>query len=193
MQLAFRISSRRWYPALFGAVVIIVDGLVIWLAPPAQAFALLFTGTSVIGGLVYFMYTQHLQETRLFAELFRQFNERYDKLNGPLNAILLRRTDSMLELSEQQVLYDYFNLCAEEYLYFKSGYIDSEVWASWLRGMLIYLSSKEIQRLWEAELEAGSYYGFKLSLVKNAASQETPKSAVTSHSRMRGDNKEKTV
>lgn len=169
MQLSFRISSRRWYPALFGAVVVIVDGLVIWAAPPAQSFALLFTATSAIGGLVYFMYAQHLQETRLFAKLFRQFNERYDKLNGPLNAILARRADSMLELSEQQVLYDYFNLCSEEYLYFKSGYIDSEVWGSWLRGMQIYLASKEIRRLWDAELEAGSYYGFSLSLVENAA------------------------
>lgn len=169
MHLAFRVSSRRWYPALFGAVVVVVDGLVIWAAPPTQSFALLFTATSVIGGLVYFMYTQHLQETRLFAELFRQFNERYDKLNGPLNAILVRDTDTMLEPFEQQVLYDYFNLCAEEYLYFKSGYIDSEVWESWSRGMRVYLSSKEIRRLWEAELGTGSYYGFKLSLLESAA------------------------
>ncbi len=168
MQPTFRISSRRWYPALFGVVVVFVDGLVIWAAPPAQSFALLFTATSAIVGFVYFMYKQHLQETRLFAELFRQFNERYDKLNGPLNAILAQRTGAMLELSEKQTLYDYFNLCAEEYLYFKSGYIDSEVWASWLLGMRIYLVSKDIRRLWEVELAVGSYYGFSLALIENA-------------------------
>jgi hypothetical protein len=74
----------------------------------------------------------------------------------------------MLAADDKQLLYDYFNLCAEEYLYFKSGYVDAEVWQSWLRGMKLFASNPEIRRLWQEELESGSYYGFTLALIDEA-------------------------
>ena len=40
------------------------------------------------GGLSYFLLTHHTEEVKLFQELFTAFNERYDKMNGRLNAII---------------------------------------------------------------------------------------------------------
>ncbi len=69
---------------------------------------------------------------------------------------------------DTQVLYDYFNLSAEEYLYFKSGYIDGEVWAAWLRGMKYFATRPAIRRVWAEELQSGSYYGFTLAIIDAA-------------------------
>lgn len=90
-------------------------------------------------------------------------------MNSELNGLLERDGALLLAQADKQLLYDYFNLCAEEYLYFKSGYIDGEVWAAWLRGMRSFAQHAEIRRVWETELGGGSYYGFTLALI-----DETP-------------------
>jgi hypothetical protein len=118
------------------------------------------TGLGAAGGLTTFLLTQHLQETRLFTELFQRFNARYDELNERLNAVA---ETGDISSENRQLLMDYFNLCAEEYLYFSAGYIDESVWQSWARGMKFYAEVPLIRRLWEEELRSGSYYGFSLS------------------------------
>jgi hypothetical protein len=120
----------------------------------------------VIGGLVSFMYfiqKHQLDEARLFKDLFVEFNRRYDDLNGKLNDILRENTDSMiLSPPEKNTIYDYFNLCAEEYLFFRKGYIYPEVWDDWLNGMKIYFRDPRIRKLWSKEAETESYYGLDL-------------------------------
>jgi hypothetical protein len=113
------------------------------------------------GGLTTFLYSQHLQETKLFTELFQAFNARYDQFNRHLNEIA-SSSGTELSADSQQWLMDYFNLCAEEYLYFRSGYIDDDVWRSWTRGMRFYAAIPVIREIWERELASGSYYGFSL-------------------------------
>ncbi|WP_251951685.1 hypothetical protein [Salinibacter ruber] len=75
------------------------------------------------------MQKQKLEETRLFANLFQSFNERYDEMNGDLNEIV-GKSESELTPDEKTLLYDYFNPCAEEYLFYKRGYVPHEVWKS---------------------------------------------------------------
>jgi hypothetical protein len=111
------------------------------------------------------LYSQHNQNTERFIDLFRDFNAQYDGLNNRLNALLLRDGNLVLTAEDEQLLYDYYNLCAEEFLYFKSGYIDTEVWQSWLRGMKYFASNAQVRRLWRKELESGSYYGFPMALI----------------------------
>ncbi len=111
----------------------------------------------------YFFQKQKLDEIRLMKELITDFNSRYDNLNEKLNDILLRKGDeepSMeLDQNARATLNDYFNLCAEEYLFKDLGYIDPQVWKAWYRGMEIYFKDRRICELWEQE-EKGSYYGF---------------------------------
>ena len=110
---------------------------------------------------VFFAQKQKLEETRLFNELFNQFNARYAKLNENLNRIASKPELDREDDEERDVLYDYFNLCAEEFLFFHSqGYIPKEVWTSWWKGMEIYFACPRIRKVWDEDPGKGSYYGF---------------------------------
>ncbi len=109
---------------------------------------------------VYFVQKQQLEEAKLIKELITEFNKRYDDLNQDLNCLI--RADPGAESPEsaqEDKLYDYFNLCAEEYLFYRRGYIYPEVWEAWACGMSIYLSDPRIREVWDCEAETGSYYG----------------------------------
>ena len=124
---------------------------------------------TIVGGIlssIYFVQKQRLEELRLFKALFTEFNSRYDALNEELNQIRERNPEEELTQGETNTLYDYFNLCGEEYLYYKQGYILPEVWEAWLNGMNIFCRDKRIRELWEEELKTNSYYGFKLDFLQ---------------------------
>ena len=164
MQRQFILADRSRYPWIFLTLAIFANGFIFYVVPSHKSIELLVPTTGVVAAFVYFLYAQHLQETRLFVELFQQFNERYDRLNDRLNEIVSRGQQSMLSAQDRQILFDYFNLCAEEYLYFKSGYIERQVWRSWVNGMRYYSKSVDVLHLWEEELKSDSYYGFSLAL-----------------------------
>lgn len=122
------------------------------------------TIATVIGGvfsLIYFMQKQKLEELRLFRELFKEFNMRYDSMNERLADIVTSQATD-LSLAEQSTLIDYFNLCGEEYLYFCKGYIDPDVWRAWENGMKAVLLVPKVAALWQKEKKTGSYYGLPL-------------------------------
>lgn len=121
---------------------------------------------TAIGGATGFLYSKHSQEMQLFRELFREFNVRYDALNGPLNMIRSRPEGEKIEASDLGVLYDYFNLCAEEHMYYIAGCIADRVWRSWRNGMRYFAEDPEIYSLWQQELQSESYYGFSIDCIK---------------------------
>jgi hypothetical protein len=168
MRTSFRLHQRNYYPWLFLVLVVATNAAAFLLLPAKLSPELLLSLTGGVAALVHFLYSQHNHNTERFIGLFRDFNSRYDRLNDRLNALLFKDGALMLAADDKQLLYDYFNLCAEEYLYFKSGYVDAEVWQSWLRGMKLFASNPEIRRLWQEELESGSYYGFTLALIDEA-------------------------
>lgn len=121
-------------------------------------------------GFCYFAQTQKLAETKLFKDLFTEFNRRYDRMNGRLAEIpteLVSTTDA-----QRKLMVDYFNLCAEEYLFFRDGYIRSDVWRSWCRGMLSYLDKESFKAVWESEISTNSYYGLSLTDIRQGAAQD---------------------
>lgn len=127
----------------------------------------------VIGGIVasvlsffYFVQRQRLEETRLFKELFTSFNERYDKLNDKLATI---ERNTAFDDATRDTLIDYFNLCAEEYLFYEEGYILHDVWRAWCRGMLQYMELPPVADLWRKEEATGSYYELTLEQIKLGA------------------------
>jgi hypothetical protein len=160
----FSLGRRTRYPGIFLVVFVSLFTGILLLVPSAKQPVFFLPAVAAAAGFAYFLYTQHLQETKLFSDLFRQFNERYDRLNGDLNQIATAQRVSMLSEESKQVLFDYFNLCAEEYLYYKTGFIDQEVWRSWSSGRSYFESVPHIRDLWASELESGSYYGFKLGI-----------------------------
>ena len=130
---------------------------------------LFLTALGAILTSIYFVQKQKLEESQLFKELFEKFNCKYGKLNEHLEAFLAEKEkyenwkDLKQDTDQYNKLVEYFNLCAEEYMYYKRGYIYPDVWKSWKNGMKYYCkNSKVLQNLWEEELGQDSYYGFDL-------------------------------
>lgn len=178
----FALQRRRHLPWVYALLVILSVALVYVAVhmvdssgkPASDQKAwepvrdLLVTGIGGLAALLFFLYQQHREETRLFIELFNSFNARYDRLNARLNRIVARLQadpDAPLLPHESDCLNDYFNLCAEEYLFARSGYLDPEVWRAWRAGMKYYQDVPAIRRRWRSELGQGSYYGFDLTLL----------------------------
>jgi len=117
---------------------------------------------SLITGIIsfaFFVQKHKLEELHLFTKLFKEFNERYDKLNEKLNQII--SSNSELTMEDKDTLFNYFNLCGEEYLYYEEGYILPRVWKAWKNGMKIFFSNEKVKDLWNKECLTDSYYGFK--------------------------------
>ena len=122
------------------------------------------TIATVIGALlslIYFLQKQKLEELRLFRELFKEFNARYDDLNEQL-ARILESKEVEISVQEKETLIDYFNLCGEEYLYYTKGYIDPAVWEAWFNGMKIIFSNQKVNFIWSEEKKTNSYYGLPI-------------------------------
>lgn len=117
--------------------------------------------------LCYFLQQQRLSETDLFYRLFTDFNARYDKINGRLAD--LAESQGNLSVKDRQVVVDYFNLCAEEFLFYQQGYIHDRAWGSWCRGILWYLRRHPFKDVWNEESDSGTYYGLTLQHLERGA------------------------
>lgn len=148
---------------LIVAFALLVLVFLLWACVPAlRSGSFLYPAIGAVLGLCYFVLKQHLEEIGLFKELFTEFNARYDVMNQRLYALRDAPAQQALMPDEITFLYDYFNLCAEEYLFYRKGFIYPEVWRAWCKGMEIFWSCPRIHALWEAELSTASYYGFKM-------------------------------
>ena len=112
-----------------------------------------------IFGFAFGVQKQNLGELKIFKELFEQFNKRYDEMDFDLNHIHQQPPDLPLTEDEKICLFKYFNLCGEEFLYFKKGFIFQEVWVAWNNGMKYFRKNPRIKILWDEDLGNESYYG----------------------------------
>jgi hypothetical protein len=157
--MALRLPLKRWYPLTF----LFASGAVIFTwrkYATGHQPELLLSGIGALGGFFYFLYRQHLDETKLFNDLFVGFNKRYAEFNVGLNEIRFGGQENDLSKEEKDLLYSYFNLCAEEYLFYKVGYIEHDVWNSWRCGMADFFENLRIRKLWNEEKKC-AYYGFE--------------------------------
>ena len=135
----------------------------------------LWTQSATFAGIalsaIYFVQKQKLEEMKLFKELFAEFNEKYALQNDNLSDI--KSNNNMAVDKRNKILDDYFNLCAEEYLFYKEGRIHNEVWGSWCRGMNEHLSNDVINEYWEKAQKENSYYGLTTSIINKGAKIKT--------------------
>jgi hypothetical protein len=104
------------------------------------------------------------QNDIIFKELFIEFNQTYNtKFNDTLEVIVKECQENNsreLKPAERQIVIDYLNLCAEEYLWKTLHRIPNKVWNSWEKGIVFYLNQPIINKIVISEkLQRGSYYG----------------------------------
>ncbi|MEE8461678.1 MAG: hypothetical protein V3S50_06105 [Acidobacteriota bacterium] len=150
----------RQYGWLASASIVFSVSVVLFVRPEGS-WQLLLTWLGGTFSFVYLVQKQALEELRLFKELFGEFNHRYDELNEHLNRIAARDSNEKLDPADCDHLNDYFNLCAEEYLFYKRRFIYPEVWQSWFNGMKWFYRKQRIREYWKSELASESYYGLR--------------------------------
>lgn len=156
VRLQFWFFEHYWWALTL--LLLSTLGLLLWRSEPVTTVA---TVVGALLSLFYFIQKQKLEELRLFRELFKEFNERYDGMNEKL-ARIVESKDAIVSEQEREALIDYFNLCGEEYLYVQLGYIYPAVWTAWHNGMKAVVAVPRVQRVWLVEKETGSYYGLPL-------------------------------
>lgn len=117
---------------------------------------------SCVAGFIAYSYNRSknkLDHESFRREIFLRYNEKYSFINSGLEKLLTMEydtnRDSQFRPSEVKPLgmlwdewfedssrpeildavYDYLNLCAEEYYWYKKGFVDDDVWKCWLTGM----------------------------------------------------------
>ena len=155
-----KLQNKRLYPYmfLFGCVI---AGTVWHFYVPNHRPEVLISLVGTVGGFTYFFYSQHLNETKLLKELIVEFNQRYASLNANLNKILFGPQEGLLSEKDRDHVFSYFNLCAEEYFFYTTGYIDNKIWQAWYSGMKVFFKHPRIRALWNEDSRTSSYYGFE--------------------------------
>jgi hypothetical protein len=159
------LSQRRSiWPWCVAATIFL--GLVYVIAPsPFKSTSLLLTAVGGMWALAFYLHARHAADAKFVKELLGEFNDRYDKLGSELQFALAHRGE--FEKETELRFIRYFNLCAEEWLFWKAGYIYDPVWNAWRNGMKQYSADPRVAALWEKEKATDSYYGFDFRNVTN--------------------------
>jgi len=156
----------RKYYWLIMLLTLVGAGVGIYHSPRIREDIIL--AITVVGSVFSFFFVvqkQASEDIQLFKELFVDFNKRYDRLNEKLNRIASKKPETLLTDSETDTLFDYFNLCGEEFLYYKQGFILPDVWKAWCNGMYFFIQNPRILPLWMEEEKSASYYGLTLKII----------------------------
>ena len=113
---------------------------------------------------MFFIQKQKLEEDKLFFEAFAQFNSRFSELLPFLNDIQNGHSN------DSHMIEKYFDLCAEEYYYFKRGRLPDDVWRCWAKGIQFYIDSSDAVRVYRHSMDESSFnYGLTTEVVAEYA------------------------
>ena len=167
MNYPFRVFlfKHYWWMTVL-LVAITVPILVTISRPENMAGNVIALGAGALG-VVYFVQKQKLEELQLSERLFTKFNERYAGMNSDLNRIA--SAADTFQKDAHEIMDRYFNLCAEEYLFYQQGHILPTVWQAWCRGMKELLRCERIRKYWDEEQGKDSYYGLTTEVINRGA------------------------
>jgi len=149
---------KRYWLIIFLVLTTMV-GLILLAVNNIIKYEIFFGGVAFLLTLFISIINFYQNNDKFFKELFTEFNKRYDDFNDFLNAV---KDDDTFNEAEKEKVMDYFNLCAEEYMWVKKGRIPPDIWKAWKNGIQRHLSKAPIRKLFEEEraMWKGSYYGF---------------------------------
>jgi hypothetical protein len=149
---------RNIWPWFLVASLFLVAGIP-WL-PTYRNGSLLLSAVGSLWALAFYLHARHGEDAKFAKELLTDFNKRYNDLNDDLQRAIWREDPFSLETKVKFIAY--FNLCAEEWLFWSAGYIYDPVWSAWENGMKQYSCDERVLALWMEEERTNSYYGFRL-------------------------------
>jgi hypothetical protein len=155
-----RDRKNIWTWCVVASAIVIL--LYIVIPSPYRSASVLLAIVSSFWALAFYFHWRHSADARFVKELLTEFNDRYDRLGSDLQFAIWRRGD--FENETELKFIRYFNLCAEEWLFWKAGYIYEEVWRAWKNGMKQYGRDPRVIALWKREEATDSYYGFTFPL-----------------------------
>lgn len=169
---------------IFGAILIVLFLLLNHNIYQLQIELFLTVMGSIITAILFVNY-ERFNKKKIFHDIFEYFNQRYDGLNENMNRLIegkaLSCNSDDTNFDKKLLIYDYLNLCAEEYFWYQEGLIKERVWKNWCNGMQFFLRHEEI--IYIIKLEKGepyssnSYYGFLHSaFIDNLLSDYSKKS-----------------
>ena len=151
-----------------------------------QPYQTLIASVIAAGIAYYFNKSKKEHDHESFKrEIFLRYNEKYSSINVGLEKLVDMEIDTEVQhqIHPAEVkplwmlwdewfeseptprpealdpVYDYLNLCSEEYYWYKKNYVDQDVWQCWLAGMLKwYDSSFFIQNIIKEEKKKGASY-----------------------------------
>lgn len=116
--------------------------------------------------IIYNLINYKISHEQFFKSLFSDFNNRFNNMNEDLNSIRnneyksKKSKKSNNKRKKEDVITDYLNFCSEEYLWFKKGRIEPNVWKSWCIGMSHYFNHQTFKEVLDKQRnEKESYYG----------------------------------
>lgn len=146
---------------------------------------LLIGVSQVILAILAFRFTRNFQQQqvdlakqnasiahdKMHMELHTKFSDEFEQLLPNLLALIESEPphNNPIYGEDQEAINaltirKYFNLCAEEFYWYKKGRIDQEVWESWRVGMNDFYSMSPLMReLWEDNSKDGGYKAYYLN------------------------------
>ena len=151
------IHRRTIWPWFVSATALILV-LLPRLPAPYNADNVLLAAVGGLWALAFYLHSRHGEDARFAKELMREFNSTYGKISTELQDAIWS-SEPFSRPSKLRFI-EYFNLCAEEWLFWKTGYVYEPVWNAWAWGMHQYSSDPRVKTLWEEEQKTNAYYGF---------------------------------
>lgn len=179
-EIDFKIEKNKFFTfrkiLYFVVITVYVISLVIFFCISSEKTNTNIFEISISFTLIIFSFVQlEIQHKKNEIEMFREYNNRYDKLNDDLYSLIkskciekfdeLQKSNNNKKMSKALII-DYLVLCSEEYYWRKQGYISKELWTNWQKGMEEKFKDFESVKCaykiieFEAENNNNSYYDF---------------------------------
>jgi hypothetical protein len=157
------IHHRRMVWPWIIAVSILLIAACTFLPKEYRNGSVLLSAVGTLWALAFYLHGRHADHAKFAKELKTDFNNRYDSLSTDLQRGIWR--EGSFEVDVKLKFIKYFNLCAEEWLFWRAGYIYDPVWDAWHNGMKQYSKDSRVMAIWADELKTDSYYGFEFPKV----------------------------
>lgn len=162
----------KYYLPIIAAFLLVVAFYVLFFCLEEKKAEVYISVIAAILALYFGLLKHQISNDEMFLTIFSDFNSIYNNdFNDLLNEL---RTNVKWELTQKEVnlIIDYFNLCAEEYLWFKKGRLPKDIWNAWKAGIMENLQITQVYEIYKKEMRIDNnrkaYYGLEDEIQKMA-------------------------